>query len=375
MKIITDFKIHALTESINESLDKNEIKRLKSQLKVYCEEVGSDFDEVCKLLKLQSGSLSKLNKDQIEWLNRMVGTSGTWDINEETGKIDVESNSTVYLRKNQLSLGSIPHDIQFGKFTGGLYVSDAQLESLAGFPDEIIGDLNISSNNLTSLKGCTQIIKGSFNCGSNKLENLKGGPDRVTLGYTCNNNMLESLEGAPEKIGASFNASSNSLKTLEGSPKEVGSDFSCDDNNLKTMEGAPERIDGYSISCEKNELYTLEGIPLDFAGRVRCSKNLFPEEVLKTVFVNAKRYESWIGAYLVLLTTKRFQRMSREQRDPIRKALSGDALKTKSLQLSKIWKDPIMDDPSIKRMIKRADLGQETIQDVELGSDLKDIGF
>ena len=375
MKIITDFKIHALTESINESLDKNEIKRLKSQLKVYCEEVGSDFDEVCKLLKLQSGSLSKLNKDQIEWLNRMVGTSGTWDINEETGKIDVESNSTVYLRKNQLPLGSIPHDIKFGKFTGGLYVSDAQLESLAGFPDEIIGDLNISSNNLTSLKGCTQIIKGSFNCGSNKLENLKGGPDRVTLGYTCNNNMLESLEGAPEKIGASFNASSNSLKTLEGSPKEVGSDFSCDDNNLKTMEGAPERIDGYSISCEKNELYTLEGIPLDFAGRVRCSKNLFPEEVLKTVFVNAKRYESWIGAYLVLLTTKRFQRMSREQRDPIRKALSGDALKTKSLQLSKIWKDPIMDDPSIKRMIKRADLGQETIQDVELGSDLKDIGF
>ena len=375
MKIITDFKIHALTESINESLDKNEIKRLKSQLKVYCEEVGSDFDEVCKLLKLQSGSLSKLNKDQIEWLNRMVGTSGTWDINEETGKIDVESNSTVYLRKNQLSLGSIPHDIQFGKFTGGLYVSDAQLESLAGFPDEIIGDLNISNNNLTSLKGCTQIIKGSFNCGSNKLENLKGGPDRVTLGYTCNNNMLESLEGAPEKIGASFNASSNSLKTLEGSPKEVGSDFSCDDNNLKTMEGAPERIDGYTISCEKNELYTLEGIPLDFAGRVRCSKNLFPEEVLKTVFVNAKRYESWIGAYLVLLTTKRFQRMSREQRDPIRKALSGDALKTKSLQLSKIWKDPIMDDPSIKRMIKRADLGQETIQDVELGSDLKDIGF
>ena len=375
MKIITDFKIHALTESINESLDKNEIKRLKSQLKVYCEEVGSDFDEVCKLLKLQSGSLSKLNKDQIEWLNRMVGTSGTWDINEETGKIDVESSSTVYLRKNQLPLGSIPHDIKFGKFTGGLYVSDAQLESLAGFPDEIIGDLNISSNNLTSLKGCTQIIKGSFNCGSNKLENLKGGPDRVTLGYTCNNNMLESLEGAPEKIGASFNASSNSLKTLEGSPKEVGSDFSCDDNNLKTMEGAPERIDGYTISCEKNELYTLEGIPLDFAGRVRCSKNLFPEEVLKTVFVNAKRYESWIGAYLVLLTTKRFQRMSREQRDPIRKALSGDALKTKSLQLSKIWKDPIMDDPSIKRMIKRADLGQETIQDVELGSDLKDIGF
>jgi hypothetical protein len=108
---------------------------------------------------------------------------------------------------------------------------------------------------------------------------------------------------------------------------------------------------------------------------LKCSKNLFPEEVLNTVYRNAKRYESWVGAYLVLLTTKRFQRMSKEQRDPIRKALSGDALKTKSLQLSKIWKDPIMDDPAVKRMIKRADLGQDTVQDVELGSDLKDIGF
>lgn len=375
MKIITDFKIHALTESINEALDKSEIKRLKSQLKVYCDEVGSDFDEVCKLLKLQSGNLSKLNKDQIEWLNRIVGTSGTWDINEETGKIDIESKSSVYLRKEHLSLGSIPFDIQFGNFTGSLYVSGAQLESLTGFPDEITGDLNISNNNLTSLKGCTKVVKGNFNCGNNKLESLKGGPDVANSAYMCNNNMLENLEGAPEKVGYTFNANSNSLKTLQGSPKRVGGDFTCDENNLKTMEGAPEQVDGYTISCEKNDLYTLEGIPLDFAGRVRCSKNLFPEEVLKSVFTNAKRYESWVGAYLVLLTTKRFQRMSKEQRDPIRKALSGDALKTKSLQLSKIWKDPIMDDPAVKRMIKRADLGQDTVQDVELGSDLKDIGF
>jgi hypothetical protein len=67
--------------------------------------------------------------------------------------------------------------------------------------------------------------------------------------------------------------------------------------------------------------------------------------------------------------------MSKDQRDPVRNALSGDALKTKTLQLSKIWKDPIMDDPAIKRMIKRADLGQDVVGDVELGSDLKDIGF
>jgi hypothetical protein len=375
MRVITDFKIHSLIESINEALDKSQVKRLKSDLKVYCDEVGSDFDEVCKLLKLQAGSLSKLTSEQIQWLNKAV-SSGTWDLNEETGKIDVESNTTTYWRKDFLPLGSIPFGIQFGKFQGSIYAAQADLESLAGFPDEIIGNLNISSNKLTSLKGCPKIIKGDLNCSSNKLENLKGGPDEVRQGYNCNGNYnLTSLDGAPEKIGGDFNLNNCSLETLKGGPIEVTGDFTCKSNKLITMEGAPEVIDGYNVDCSENRLYTLEGLPLEFRGNVACAKNLFPGEVLKTVYSNAKKYESWVGAYLVLLTTKRFQRMSKDQRDPIRKTLSGDALKTKSLQLSKIWKDPIMDDPAVKRMIKRADLGQDVVQDVELGSDLKDIGF
>jgi len=376
MKIITDFKIHALTESINEALDKSEIKRLKSQLKVYCEEVGSDFDEVCKLLKLQSGGLSKLNKDQIEWLNKIVGSNGSWDLNDETGKIDIEMQNTMYLKKESLPLGSIPFGIQFGRFSGNLYASNAQLESLEGFPEEVTGSFVVTNNKFTSLKGCPKVIKGEFNCGYNNLTTLKGGPVEVRSSYVCNNNIyLTNLEGAPEYVGGDFNANSCNLKTLEGSPKDVEGNFTCEDNDLKTMEGAPKRIGGYTIDCTKNQLYTLEGLPLDHRGLVKCAKNLFPEEVLKTVYMNAKKYESWVGAYLVLLTTKKFQRMSKEQRDPIRKALSGDVLKTKSLQLSKIWKDPIMEDPAVKRMIKRADLGQETVQDVELGSDLSDIGF
>ena len=375
MRIIGDFKIHSLVESINEALDKSQIKKLKSELKVYCDEVGSDFDEVCKLLKLQSGSLSKLSSEQIQWLNSFVG-NGSWELNEETNKIDVESSGTLYLRKNMISLGSLPHNIQFGKFQGGLYASDCGLQTLKGFPEEIYGDLNVSNNVLGSLEGCTPVVKGSFNCGSTQIKTLEGGPKEVRDNYYCGSNReLTNLKGSPKKVGGRFDADSCSLTTLEGSPEEVGSDFRCSDNELKTMEGAPKRIDGYSITCESNRLWTLEGLPLDFRGRVNCSKNLMPEETLRTVYSNAKNYESWVAAYLVLLTTKRFQRMSKEQRDPVRNALSGDALKTKTLQLSKIWKDPIMDDPAIKRMIKRADLGQDVVGDVELGSDLKDIGF
>jgi hypothetical protein len=245
-----------------------------------------------------------------------------------------------------------------------------------GFPEKIYGDLNISGNQIESLEGCTQEVMGSFNCSNNNLKSLVGGPTMVRDMYFCNSNKsLESLEGCPEKIGNRFEANDCSLTTLKGSPKEVGGDFYCNDNNLTTMKGAPERIDGYSIYCRENRLYSLEGLPLDFRGRVECSKNLFPEEVLRSVYANAKKYDSWTAAYLVLITTKRFQRMSKEQRDPIRDVLTGDALRSKSLELSSIWKDPIMEDPAIKRMIKRAQLGKDVVQDVELGADLKDIGF
>lgn len=373
MKVITDYKMHSLGEKIYEALSPAELKRLKSELKIHCDEVGSDFDEVCKLLKIQAGSLSKLDKKQVEWLNSVC--SSGWDVNESTGKIDVETYQTL-IKSGNLTNGEIPYDIEFGVIKGAFKIEGSGLKSFRGFPEKIYGDLNISGNDLESLEGCTQEVVGSFNCASNALENLVGGPTMVRDTYICNNNgSLTSLEGSPQKIGSRFEANSCMLTTLKGSPKEVGGDFYCNDNNLTTMKGAPERIDGYTVYCRGNRLYSLEGLPLDYRGRVECSKNLFPEEVLRSVYANARKYDSWTAAYLVLITTKRFQRMSKDQRDPIRDVLTGDALRSKSLELSSIWKDPIMEDPAIKRMIKRAQLGKDTVQDVELGADLKDIGF
>jgi len=373
MKVITDYKMHSLGEKINEALSPADLKRLKSELKIHCDEVGSDFDEVCKLLKIQAGSLSKLDKKQVEWLNSVC--SSGWEVNESTGKIDVEHYQTL-IKSGNLINGEIPYDIEFGTIKGNFRTDGSALKIFRGFPEKIYGDLNISGNQIESLEGCTQEVMGSFNCSNNNLKSLVGGPTMVRDMYFCNSNKsLESLEGCPEKIGNRFEANDCSLTTLKGSPKEVGGDFYCNDNNLTTMKGAPERIDGYSIYCRENRLYSLEGLPLDFRGRVECSKNLFPEEVLRSVYANAKKYDSWTAAYLVLITTKRFQRMSKDQRDPIRDVLTGDALRSKSLELSSIWKDPIMEDPAIKRMIKRAQLGKDVVQDVELGADLKDIGF
>lgn len=365
--------MHSLSEKINEALTSAELKRLKSELKIHCDEVGSDFDEVCKLLKIQAGSLSKLDKKQVEWLNSVC--SSGWEVNESTGKIDVEYYQT-QIKSDKLINGEIPYDIEFGTIKGSFRADRSGLKIFRGFPEKIYGDLTISGNQLESLEGCTQEVIGSFNCSDNELKSLVGGPTMVRDIYNCSlNQSLESLEGCPEKIGSRFEANKCGLKSLKGAPKEVGGDFYCDDNFLTTMKGAPERIDGYSVYCRENRLYSLEGLPLDYRGRVECSKNLFPEEVLRSVYGNAKKYNSWTAAYLVLITTKRFQRMSKEQRDPIRDVLTGDALRSKSLELSSIWKDPIMEDPAIKRMIKRAQLGKDVIQDVELGADLKDIGF
>ena len=45
--------------------------------------------------------------------------------------------------------------------------------------------------------------------------------------------------------------------------------------------------------------------------------------------------------------------MSKAQRDPIRNSISPQALQGKSFALSPIWKDPIMQDPAVKRLMKK----------------------
>jgi hypothetical protein len=374
MRIINDFKIYSLVESINEAIDPAVLKRMKKDLRVYCEESGTDYDEVCKMLNLKPSGLSKLSSKQISTLNNSLGESN-WELNEETGKIDIVGSYVTISGTDLIVNGELAEGIEFGT-SNTLTARGKGLTSLKGFPTQVKGDFNIASNDLSSLEGCPKIINGTFDCSDNKkITSLKGGPETVMSDYNAKSCSLKDLEGAPEDlVNGRFNISGNLLESLEGSPKRVSS-LDCSSNSLKTLKGCPEEIGGSYVECSNNDLYTLESLPLTFRGAIKAVKNLFPEEVLKSVFTNARRYDSWVAAYLVLITTKRFQRMSKEQRDPIRIELSGDVLKDKALTLSTIWKDPIMEDPAIQRIIKKTNLSQDFKKDVELGSDLKDIGF
>ena len=50
MAKILDFNIYNFGESINEAMDDKIKRKLIADLKIYCEESGSDYGEVCKLL-------------------------------------------------------------------------------------------------------------------------------------------------------------------------------------------------------------------------------------------------------------------------------------------------------------------------------------
>lgn len=372
MRIVNNFRIYSLAKSINEAMDPKDIVRMKKDLRVYCEEAGSDFDEVCKMLKLKPSGLSKLTTEQITILNKAFGDK-SWDFDETTGKIDIGAGYNSVSNKDLFPGGYLLKGIEFGKCFGTLKLSNLEIKSLKGLPNEIMGDFDISNNMLENLADCPQIIKGSFSCTNSNLNSLKGGPTNVRSGYNISNNNLESLEGSPEIVD-NFDCDNNNLKTLKDGPKEVNY-FSCNSNKLKTLEGFPEIINGYRVQCKENQLYTLEGLPLSYKHQIYATKNLFPEDSLKQVFYSAQKWDSWVAAYLVLITTKRFQRMGKDQRDPIRLELSGDVIKDKALSLSSIWKDPILQDPAIQRILKKTNMSQEFKTDVELGADLKDIGF
>ena len=112
MRIINDFKIYSLVESINEAIDPAVLKRMKKDLRVYCEESGTDYDEVCKMLNLKPSGLSKLSSKQISILNSSLGES-SWELNEDTGKIDIVG-SYVTMGKDLFVNGELAEGIEFG---------------------------------------------------------------------------------------------------------------------------------------------------------------------------------------------------------------------------------------------------------------------
>jgi len=381
MSRIFNFKIHSLVESINEAMDEESKRRLITDLKIYCDESGSEFSEVCKLLKIDASGLAALDKEKVDYLNNLCG-AGKWSVNKETGKIDVSSR--VYVGWHREKMEEFPEGIEFGVIEGSFDLSGTNFSTFKGFPTKVEGDLNIRGCNFSSLEGCTQEIGGSFDCsnqrGEQSLVSLEGGPKRISGSYKCADNSLNSLEGGPEYVGDVFNCSDNNITTLVGGPEEVGGNYRCEKNELQTLEGFPKKFGGYSVDCDNNSLYSLEGLPVNAGARrlsIEAKRNLFPKGVLDDMYGRARQYESWPAAYLWLLTTTRFQRMSKAQRDPIRDMLTPDYLKSKVMSLSKIWRTEIVEDPAVKRALKKAGVDKDTEfkDDADLGADLTGIGF
>lgn len=381
MANLLDYRLHGFGKAINEALDPQRKRRLLSDLKLYCDETGSEYSEVCKLLNLGDSGLEKLDKMVIDWLDNNVG-SGKWYVDESNGKINVDGSVNIYQGYSSTKMTELPAGVDFGGVTGSFSIK-ADLKSLRGFPEKIGGSLDISSNSLENLSGCTQEIGGAFNCSNNALTSLEGGPKKVNGDYNCRANELDSLKGCPEEAD-SFNCSNNRLQTLEGGPKRVQKSFDASGNYLSTLEGFPSDFDGWRVDVKNNNLWTAEGIDITGSSKtLEAKKNLYPESVLKQVYSKAREYDSWVAAYLWLITTERFKRMSKAQRDPVRDYLSSETLRTKVMGLSKIWKTDVVQDPAVKRILKKAGLMDKSgnikddgfKQDVELGSDLDDLGF
>ena len=380
MAKILDFNIYNFGERINEAMDEKIKRKLIADLKIYCEESGADYGEVCKLLKITSSGLEKLSNEAIVFLNEFCG-EGNWEFNKDTGKIDADCSSYSTYRNpmngNLSTYEKFPEGIEFGDYQGSFNVSNSSMKSFKGFPKKVTGNLNISNCKYSSLEGCPQEVGGDFRCDSQKgetsLVNLEGGPQKVAGAYYCSNNSLTSLVGAPEKVSSLFDCSSNKLESLVGGPEEVGGEYRCQSNELNTLRGFAKKCT--AVDAENNDLYSLEGIPLSGYMRISCKRNLYPESVLKETYGKAQLYESWTASYLWLVTTERFQRMSKLQRDPIREELSPENIKSKSITLGKIWKSSLVDDPAVKRILKRANVDQDFKDEADLGADLSDIGF
>ena len=99
-----------------------------------------------------------ITKEQEAFLNGC--TNGTWELNQETGSVDID---------------------------GDFICSNKGLSDFLGIE---FGD-----------------ISQNFNCSQNKLVSLKGAPKKVMHNFYCGRNKLFSLEGAPQKVGQVFSCS------------------------------------------------------------------------------------------------------------------------------------------------------------------------
>lgn len=208
----------------------------------------------------------RLTASQEAFLNSVCKLSGsTWSY--ENGLVNVSGSfDASYNHLKDLD------GINFGIVDGDFDVSDNELTSLKGCPEEVMGDFLCSSNFLNSLEGGPKIVRGHYHCSNNEIFDLTGLAKEISS-LTAVGNSLENIEGCPKKLtGDFFIASNPGLKSLVGGPVDVDGDYDCSSCALDSLEGAPESVGGF-FNCSNNNLETLEGGPKKVGGIYNCTEN------------------------------------------------------------------------------------------------------
>jgi len=187
-----------------------------------------------------------LTQEQKDWLYEC--TTGSWEINTQTGLVDVDGDFSCTGQGLPDFKG-----VRFGNIIGDFDCDNNLLTSLRGAPHVVGESFDCSDNSLTSLEGTPQSVGGAFFCSYNELTSLEGAPLEIEENFDCGNNQLTSLEGAPQSVGGSFDCSSNFLVSLEGAPQKVGENFNCSYNELTSLDGAPQSV-GYNFLCHDNPI-------------------------------------------------------------------------------------------------------------------------
>jgi hypothetical protein len=125
-----------------------------------------------------------LNDVQIEWLDRC--TKGTWNLNPETGLVDVDGGFVC----DDLGLTDFK-GIRFGTVSKYFSCEGNHLTSLECAPEKVGGSFYCDNNRLTSLEGALKSVGGDFICRYNQLTSLKGISKNVGYIYLEGNKVSE----------------------------------------------------------------------------------------------------------------------------------------------------------------------------------------
>ena len=125
-----------------------------------------------------------LTQEQKDWLDKCSsGTWRTWNVNPQTGLVDVDWNFDCSKQDLTDFKG-----VRFGKVRGSFYCNHNELTTLEGAPQTVKGYFRCDWNQLTTLEGAPQTVKGSFYCNHNELTTLEGAPQTVGGNFICYNN-------------------------------------------------------------------------------------------------------------------------------------------------------------------------------------------